>query len=208
MAGLKICGVTRARDLVACRDLGVDAVGVNLWLGSRRGLSLAQARAMLAEAGPLGAVCKVGVFVDAGVDEVARARRELGLDLVQLHGDLPPRRAGDGGPYVWVVRGTPELEALRIPSPAPTWVLLDAAVVGFGGAGARTDWSWAARAVAHLAPLPVWLAGGITPQNAVSALATVGPAGLDVASGAELPGATRGEKDPARIAALVRACKT
>jgi phosphoribosylanthranilate isomerase len=60
--------------------------------------------------------------------------------------------------------------------------------------------------VSRLFPCPVWLAGGITPENAADAIDEVRPAGLDVATGAELPGAGRGEKDHARIAALAAIC--
>jgi phosphoribosylanthranilate isomerase len=57
-----------------------------------------------------------------------------------------------------------------------------------------------------LAPAEVWLAGGIRPDNAVEALEQVRPAGLDVASGAELPDAERGEKSREAIDALVAIC--
>jgi len=85
-------------------------------------------------------------------------------------------------------------------------------LVGYGdntihrGAGLTTDWTWARAAVPRFS-VPVWLAGGITPVNAAAALAAVDPAGLDVASGAELPGASRGEKDRAKIVALLAACR-
>jgi phosphoribosylanthranilate isomerase len=203
---LKICGVTRPQDLDACDRLGVDAIGINLWAGSKRGLSLEQARALFH--GRALSCMRVGVFVDATPDEVARAVETLGLDAIQLHGDAPLEPfAALGLPFVWVVRGTVDLEALAIPSPAPRWVLLDAHVPGFGGAGTRTDWTWAAAAVRRLAPVPVWLAGGIDPSNAAAAIAAVAPAGLDVATGAELPGAVRGEKDVDRIAKLVEVCR-
>lgn len=79
---------------------------------------------------------------------------------------------------------------------------------GYGGAGQTTDWSWARAAVQRLSPAaPVWLAGGITPDNAAAAISAVAPAGLDVASGAEAADARRGEKDRARIAALLAACR-
>ncbi|MFY0532412.1 hypothetical protein [Nannocystis pusilla] len=69
---------------------------------------------------------------------------------------------------------------------------------GYGGAGQTTDWAWAAAAVQQLAGLEVWLAGGITPANAAQAIAQVRPAGLDVASGTELPGARRGRRTARR----------
>ncbi len=202
MPGLKVCGITRRADLLACDRLGVDAVGINLWSGSKRGLNLADAKALLALT--RGAL-RVGVFVDHTPVQVGSIARALGLDVIQPHGDGPPESfAALGLPWAWVIRGTPELATLLVPAPAPAWVLLDAATPGYGGAGARTDWAWAAAAVQALAPLPVWLAGGITLGNAADALAQVRPAGLDVASGSEVAGAGRGEKDLQRIEGLLR----
>jgi phosphoribosylanthranilate isomerase len=216
---LKVCGVTRAEDLRACGELGVDAVGFNLWSGSKRHLSVREAEAVIAEAGPEGAEpARVGVFVDVdadALDALAEAIAVLDLDLLQPHGDHSGEQleavAALAARYelgwIWVVRGTPKLESLRVPEPRPAWILLDAAVPGFGGAGQRTDWAWAAEAVAALAPIPVWLAGGIDPSNVAEAITTVRPAGIDLASGAEMPGAVRGEKQRERIAALVSACR-
>lgn len=200
---LKICGVTRPEDLEMCEALGVDAVGINLWPGSRRGMTLSSARRLVGSVRP-GATLRVGVFVDAAPDDVAAAHAALGLDAVQLHGDAPVEPyAALQIPYVWVLRGTPELGTLRVPEPRPLWALLDAHVAGYGGRGHRTDWGWAARAVQTLAPLPVWLAGGLTPDNAGEAIAAVSPAGLDVATGAERE---PGRKDRSKVEAFMRAC--
>lgn len=205
-ARLKVCGVTRPGDLEACVELGVDAVGINLWAGSRRGLALAEARALIEAVRPPPTLERVGVFVSPTADEVLRAVEALGLGCVQIvgEGDAGP---GLGVPYLWVIRGTPVLAGLEPPTPAPRRILLDAAVPGFGGAGQATDWAWAQAAVEHFAGREVWLAGGITASNAAAALRQVRPAGLDVASGTELPGARRGEKDRAAIAALLAACR-
>ncbi|MGH1343333.1 MAG: phosphoribosylanthranilate isomerase [Nannocystales bacterium] len=197
--------MTRRADLEACDRLGVDAVGINLWSGSKRGLSPEDAGALLA--GRSGAL-RVGVFVDHQPHQVAAIARALNLDAIQPHGDADPQLfAGLGVPWAWVIRGTPDLASLAVPEPLPAWVLLDAVVAGFGGAGAQTDWAWAARAVNALAPLPVWLAGGITADNAADALSQVQPAGLDVASGSEMPGALHGEKDIVRIEGLLGAVR-
>jgi phosphoribosylanthranilate isomerase len=202
--GLKICGVTRPEDLAACRALGVDAVGINLWSGSRRGLSLAEAEALLRSTSTDG-LERIGVFVDPTVDEVCEAHARLKLDMVQVVG--APYVPLPGIRWMWVIRGTPELNGLAPPSP-PDRILLDAAVPGYGGAGQTTDWRWARAAALRLSSIaPVWLAGGITPDNAALAIAAVRPAGLDVASGAEPPGSLRGAKDHDRIAALVAACQ-
>lgn len=216
MVALKVCGVTRVEDLRACVELGVDAVGFNLWSGSKRYVELREAERMIADAqlgdvGPL----RVGVFVDVDLEAMAEAIAILDLDLIQPHGDAPLEPSSsiaelaeryDIG-WIQVIRGTPALETLRVPERRPRWILLDAAVPGFGGAGQRTDWTWAAAAVQTLAPTPVWLAGGINPSNIEAALRDVAPAGIDVASGSERPGAQHGEKQRDAIAALLRACK-
>jgi phosphoribosylanthranilate isomerase len=208
--GLKICGVTHPDDVDACLVHGVSAIGLNLWPGSKRAVTPNQARPLARRARDGAGAHRpllVGVFVDASDEDTRRAFEDLGLDLVQPHGDAPiDRAAALGLSYVWVIRGTPALATLRVPSPGPAWVLLDAHVPGYGGQGATTDWAWATRAVRALAPLPVWLAGGITADNAAAALHAVAPAGLDVASGAERPGDPR-RKDPAAIAALASICK-
>lgn len=201
---LKICGITRREDLDACEQAGVDAVGFVFWGPSRRAVDVPRVAALLdgRRAGPL----RVGVFVDASPEAVLATAEAVGLDLVQLHGDRPVEPyAALGIPWIWVLRGAIDLDTVRVPSPAPRWVLLDAA--GPGGAGQPIDWDSARAAVRRLAPLPVWLAGGITPDNAADALGRVGPAGLDVATGAERDGASAGEKDPGRIASLARICQ-
>lgn len=201
---LKICGVTRAADVDACVALGVDAIGFNLWPGSSRALAVDAARALVARVprpGPL----RVGVVVDPDPDDLDTWVEQLDLDAVQLHGtrtiaDYP----GLTVPHVAVIRGTPDLATWTRPSPTPTWILLDAAVPGFGGRGVVHDWTWAAAACAALAPTPVWLAGGLDPDNAAAAIAAVRPVGIDVASGAE--DGVPGHKSPARIAALRSIC--
>ena len=54
-----------------------------------------------------------------------------------------------------------------------------------GGTGRTHDWSVSARIVAAVAPLPVYLAGGLRPENVAEAIARVHPAGVDVNSGVE-----------------------
>ncbi len=208
---LKICGVTRAQDVDACCELGVDAIGFNLWPGSPRGLTVAAAR-VLAGRVPSSGPLRIGVVVDPSPSELYQAVEQVGLDAVQLHGT---RAAADypdlAVPYIWVIRGTVPLTALRRPHPEPQWILLDAAVAGFGGRGVTHDWIWAAAAREALAPTPVWLAGGLDPDNAALAIAAVRPWGVDVASGAEGPrelGAVPGHKSRDRIAALRSICDT
>jgi phosphoribosylanthranilate isomerase len=54
----------------------------------------------------------------------------------------------------------------------------------YGGTGLQSDWSLAARVVEE-SPLPIFLAGGINPDNVVRAVLEVRPKGVDLASGVE-----------------------
>ena len=65
-----------------------------------------------------------------------------------------------------------------------------------GGTGRTHDWAVSARIVAAAAPVPVYLAGGLRPENVEEAIMEVRPAGVDANSGLEDAG---GCKDPARM---------
>jgi phosphoribosylanthranilate isomerase len=78
--------------------------------------------------------------------------------------------------------------------------LIDAhAPNAYGGTGQMADWP-AARAVA--AQFPIFLAGGLTPENVAGAVAHVNPWGVDVASGVE---SAPGYKDHRKMQAFVKA---
>ena len=75
---------------------------------------------------------------------------------------------------------------------------------GASGATGRThDWAVSRRLV-QLSPKPVILAGGLTPANVRQAIATVGPAGVDVHTGVE---DASGRKDRGKVLAFVAAAR-
>jgi phosphoribosylanthranilate isomerase len=73
-----------------------------------------------------------------------------------------------------------------------------------GGTGRTHDWAVSARIVAAVAPLPVYLAGGLRPENVREAVAQVRAAGVDVNTGVEH---VDGRKDPARMREFVSRAK-
>jgi phosphoribosylanthranilate isomerase len=178
---IKICGVTTAEDAAMAAAAGADAIGVNLWPGSKRYVAPAAARAVL-EAVPAG-VLKVGVFVDAPAAEVAKRIEDLGLDRAQLHGDEAATdfAAFDPARIVRVIRVRDAASFETADGWNPALWLYDAVVDGFGGAGVPAPWPLIAR---H-AMRPFLLAGGLTPDNVAASIRATRPDGVDVAWGQE-----------------------
>jgi phosphoribosylanthranilate isomerase len=201
---VKVCGITSPADGVAAAEAGADAIGMVFWPRSPRTLTVEQARAIGQALPPF--VLRVGVFVDAGRDEMARVADAAGLDLLQLHGaESPetfaglPRRALKA---VRVGEGFAPEDALRYEGRA-AGLLLDARGADApGGTGRAFDWSLA-RDVRQRSRF-LLLAGGLAPENVRAAIEAVRPDGVDASSRLE---AAPGRKDHARVRAFVAAVR-
>lgn len=197
-----MCGITRAQDAELALGLGVDALGLNFWVGSKRRCEVDVARAIVRLA--RGRARVVAVVVDLGLVEIAELRAETGIEWVQLHGDedAPFVRRCLPNAYA-AVRLSGEAGLRRAREVPGIEVLLDAHVEGMkGGTGEVADWALAAR-IAKTRPL--WLAGGLEPENVRRAIEIVKPMGVDVASGIEL---SPGIKDVDKMRAFVEAVDT
>jgi phosphoribosylanthranilate isomerase len=197
---VKICGIARLEDALLSARLGADAVGFNLWPGSRRFLPPEAVRAIVARLPPF--VTAVGVFVNQPPAEVLAAVTSARLGAIQLHGD-EPGDACAGYPV-------PVLKALRVSGPDSLAGLerypvqgfvLDAPSAGFGGSGTTFDWSLAREAARRHT---IVLAGGLGPDNVEAAIRAVQPWGVDVASGVE---SAPGVKDPDKLARFIARAK-
>jgi phosphoribosylanthranilate isomerase len=144
----------------------------------------------------------VGVFVNPTLDEVAHAVEGIGLTHVQLHGDEGPAFCS----AVAQRTGVRVIKALGIASGADMrdierfhteYHMLDT------GRGTGRTWDWGLIAQRH-SPVPVILAGGLTPANVAEGIEAVRPWAVDVASGVE---AEPGIKDPAKVEAFVAAAR-
>jgi phosphoribosylanthranilate isomerase len=197
---IKICGLTRLEDARLAAHLEVDAIGVVLWAGSPRAVSLAVARE-LCQALPA-FTQRVGIFVTPAVDEVESAVRTVGLGAIQLHGvpDPAPFQAL-GLPILWaagLAGDQPDPVA-----PPHTTLLLDAHdPARHGGTGRTIDWT-RAEAIARRERRLV-LAGGLTAENVGRAIARVRPYGVDTSSGVE---SAPGIKSAVRLKAFVEAVR-
>jgi phosphoribosylanthranilate isomerase len=83
MVEVKICGVCRPEDARSAADAGAAWVGVILAPDRTRTRTITEAAAIFAAS----TARRVGVFVDAPLQRVIDAVRDLALDAVQLHGD-------------------------------------------------------------------------------------------------------------------------
>ena len=142
----------------------------------------------------------VGVFVNKDASFINEVTQQVGLHIVQLHGDEPPEFCHS------IAR--PVIKALRLQDMSDigkvrayrevVWrILLDTPAPGWGGTGMTHDWTLA-RAASQEAPM--LLAGGLTPDNVATAIQQVHPWGVDVSSGVE----TNGLKDTSKIRAFIK----
>jgi len=205
---VKICGITSTEDAALAVDAGADAVGFVLWPGSPRAVSPERAAAIARDIPE--PVLRVGVFVDASAEEMARTADAVGLDLLQLHGEEPPSAlAGLPRPVLKAVRvgdGFSPSEALGHAVVA-AGILVDTRLPGearvHGGTGVAFDWSLVAT-LRDRVPFLV-LAGGLGPSNVAEAIRAVRPHGVDVSSGVE---SGPGRKDPEKVRAFVEAARS
>jgi phosphoribosylanthranilate isomerase len=263
---VKICGLTRAEDVIAARELGVWAVGL-VFAPSARRVEPAAALRLLEDAGWGGRPTRasaaagdedaragrgakgrrgltpsdrlpltVGVFTDADTGQIAQVVEEVGLDAVQLHGKDGTSAAAVGAALggdrrvTLIIQAVPVdveecdgerlREAVARARQQADIVLLDTRVksgpaemstrgaVGavaakdsaiFGGSGRSFSWSLA-REFAGLGEAPLLVAGGVDPDNALTALSESGAWGIDVSSGVE---AAPGVKDAMLMERLV-----
>jgi phosphoribosylanthranilate isomerase len=178
---IKICGITRPEDAaIACRE-GAGAIGLNFWRGSKRFVEDAQAREILSATTP--GVLKVGVFVNPHPLTVSESLADLGLDLVQFHGDeqAPAWSSLAGDRVIRAIRVFDESSFSAATGWNPRYFLYDAHAEGYGGSGKRPPW----QIVVAGARRPFLLAGGLGPLDVAAAIQTVRPDGVDVASGVE-----------------------
>jgi phosphoribosylanthranilate isomerase len=204
-AKIKICGTTNLADAERAVELGAWALGMIFYDRSPRRCRLDDAVAIATALRRR--VELTGVFVNATLDRVTRVADQVGLSLLQLHGDEGPaysaeaaRRTGCRVIKAVQVRSLADLQALE---PFHTdFHMLDSHARGLrGGTGTVFDWSLAR---AHRSSVPVILSGGLSPDNVGEAISVTRPFAVDVASGVE---SEPGRKHPARLEAFFDAVR-
>ena len=199
---VKVCGLTRVDEAVACAELGVDAIGCVFYPSSPRHVSDERAGEIVRNLPPT--ICPVGVFVNEPLAVILDKIDRCELRAVQLHGRESPQlveelqRRGVQVIKALFLNGTPYFD--QYDSFAASAYLLECAGGPLPGGNALV-WNW--RAAADLsAKRPVILAGGLNPDNVSQAIQEASPDAVDVSSGVEL---APGRKDINKVNRLLAA---
>jgi phosphoribosylanthranilate isomerase len=199
---VKICGITRLDDAELAVELGAWAIGMVFYEPSPRRCSLVEAQLITSALRRRVELC--GVFVNAPMEEIVEMSEQLGLTLLQLHGDEGPSFCGEAARRT----GARVIKALQVSGMADIqdasrfhtdYHLLDARSVvpgreGLrGGTGETFDWGLLA---GRRSNIPLILSGGLSPANVAEAIERVRPYAVDSASGTE---SAPGRKNPAKL---------
>jgi phosphoribosylanthranilate isomerase len=182
---VKVCGLTRVDEAVACAQAGARAIGCVFYAKSPRCVTAATAREIRRALPP--EVACVGVFVDEPCEGIMAMAAHTGCTVVQLHGGESPesvQRLRREGLFVikalFADRAPGIAAASRYPASA---FLVECGQGPLPGGNAHT-WEWG-RAAAFGERHPLILAGGLDPQNAAQAVRAALPDAVDVSSGVE-----------------------
>lgn len=206
---VKICGITKSEQGRSIAQLGANALGFICAPASPRYVSPDQIATIVA-ALPVStsgsvSVDRIGVFVNAGLEDICHAVAIGQLTGVQLHGDESPEfcdQLRQHLPAIELIKALRirTVEALMQANAYTTWVdtlLLDAYDPTLpGGTGKTLDWS----TLSQFQPACPWfLAGGLTPDNILDALSQTQPQGIDLSSGVEYSPGNKNLLEVARL---------
>lgn len=188
---VKICGITSLADAELAVGLGAWALGMIFFQGSPRRCSLQEAQRITAALHRKVELC--GVFVNDPLEQVVQRSEDLGLTMVQLHGDEGPafcsevpRRTGARVIKAAQVEGPGDIRDLE--RYHVDFHLLDARAQApekqalRGGTGETFDWTLLR---ARESKVPLILSGGLSADNVAEAIAQARPFAVDSASGTE-----------------------
>ena len=209
---VKICCITSPDALELAVRHGADAVGLVGPMPSGTGIiDLDQARALASATPP--AVASFLLSCATRPEDLLAEARHVAPTVLQIVDAVPPesyallRRELPALKIVQVLHVCYEtagaeaerigrlVDGLLLDSGAP-----DAPVRELGGTGRVHDWSISRRIVAR-APVPVFLAGGLKPENVALAIRTVRPYGIDLCTGLR----TAGRLDPDKLGRFMQA---
>ena len=192
MTKVKICGLSTKEAVKTAVSAGADYIGF-VFAPSKRQVTLEQA-AELAKFIP-SHIQKVGVFVSPSRAELLEAIEKVGLDLVQVHGQVADDLFEDL-PCASIQAVQVDRDG-HVPNSQADYLLFDAPVAGSG-----QTFDWGRLDTTELAQ-PFFIAGGLNEDNVARAIQHFSPFAVDVSSGVE----TDGQKDHEKIRRFIERVK-
>jgi phosphoribosylanthranilate isomerase len=215
MTRLKVCCIQDELEAQLAIEHGADAIGLVAAMPSGPGPIPEERIALVARAvGGRAETFLLTALVDAAA--IAEQHARCGTSTIQLVDHVEAverarlRRLLPGVALVQVIHvvGPESVEEARADAEHADALLLDsgnrsAATKELGGTGRVHDWSVSGRVVESVR-VPVWLAGGLRPDNVADAVARGRPHGVDLCTGVR----TAGRLDPSKLAAFARALRS
>ncbi len=204
MVLVKICGITNLEDALFCAEKGADMLGFNFYPKSARYIEPHEASKITKQVW----IFRVGVFVNAGIEEILRTVDLTHLEAIQLHGEETPEfvhelKRRTSLQIIKAFRILHDFDIQTIRNFPVDAILLDSYnPLHYGGTGKIFDWK-IAKSVRESFP-KIYLAGGLSAENVARAIEEVKPFAVDVCTGVEK---TKGIKDRAKIKDFIKAVK-
>jgi len=206
---VKVCCIASVAEARLAIEHGASAVGLVSAMPSGPGPIAEELIAEIAGTIPPG-VSSFLLTCQDDVDAIVDQQRRTRVNTIQVCDRLPPgsyarlREELPGISLVQVVHvNGPEAveEAIAI-APEVDAILLDSGnqslpIKELGGTGRTHDWRLS-RAIRESVAVPLYLAGGLKPENVAAAIREVRPFGVDVCSGLR----TEGRLDPQKLTAF------
>ncbi len=143
---IKVCGMTSAEQVLQLDEMGVEFAGFIFYPKSPRYVYKFMPRPAIKKIKGKG-INKVGVFVNAPIEEVLETVDDCGLYIVQLHGDETPKYCEKIADYVTVVKAFRLREddnilwKVKDYQDVADMFLFDTEGAGYGGTGRKFDWN-------------------------------------------------------------------
>lgn len=219
MMQVKVCGMREPQNISALLELPIDFIGLIFYSKSKRyvGKDTTLPEWIIEHEERFGLIKKVGVFVNAGIDEILNATHDYHLDYIQLHGAESPEYCQELH-LLWSASSVREAKLIKAFSvdekfdftkvaayePHCSFFIFDTKGADYGGNGLQFDWSLLS---AYEGNTPFLLSGGIDPDSVEDLQKVEHPLlfGVDINSKFETEPA---KKDITSVAAFVKAVKT
>ena len=205
---IKICGICQPDQGVAIAELGIKTLGFICVPSSPRYVTAEKVRQILEKLPP--GIQTIGVFADASLETIEQVVLETGFTGIQLHGNESPefcREIKQALPNREIIKALRIQSAESLQKAIAFYSVVDTLLLDayhpqqLGGTGQTLPWESLKK---FKPPCPWLLAGGLNPENILTALGYLQPDGIDLSSGVER---SPGDKDLNKVSQLLKTLK-